>query len=121
MQAGVQYFDENHYISFHANSIEIRPFKQPPGDERWHTDAIFNKALATLCTGSMKYLTKFDISIESSFLFQISTIRRLSLTLARNFKNLRQLNLRLLSCENLDDDNFTSLLDSLKKRMSHLT
>jgi len=64
---------------------------------------------------------KLEISIEASLLFQSSTIRRLRLTLFRSFKNLSQLNLHLLACDILDENNLQSLLDSLTKGMMNLT
>jgi len=120
IQASVQYSSENHYTNFNDNSLEIITFNDSPENMFWPTDSMFEKILRTLSLHNTKYLTKLSISIKASFLFKTSTLRHFGRTLASQFKALKQLDLRFLSCKKLNGENMRNLLDSMTKGMGHL-
>ena len=121
IETGVQYYNENHYISFDGNSLEVTSFNEIWIGDSWPTDSILEKALKTLSLHNIKYLTKLKISIQASFSFKTSTIRHFGFSIARHFKTLKQLDLRFLSCTKVNSGNLRCLLDALTKGMGHLT
>ena len=124
IKTGVQYFNQNHYTNFSESSLKIETFYQSRNESAAdsETDSIFEKILSTIRLHNTKYLTKLDLSIQGSFLFETSTLRKFGFILAQNFKTLKRLDLRFLNCRKLNGSrNLRCLLDSLTKGMGHLT
>lgn len=121
IKSGAQYSNQNHYIKFSNNSIEIRTFHQPPGDEFYPTGEIFGHILVLLRLLNLRYLTNLIISIEASFLFEKEILQRFALDLARHFKTLKRLDLRFLECSMPEGESSRPLLDSIAKSNKILT